>query len=231
MMRRTRLCARPCRPEWRVGDVRAEWPSAADQHLVMMVVTGSLNRRPAGQAGPEPARDSPRQRGHDDLVELVIGERLVRGLERAGTPQIALGRDAQRSEVGRHPAEPLPGLRARFLVGGRATVIRRPPCHAGRQAGVRDEHVEAYPARLAAGPGPSPGAGPMPAGDQDRPVLVAVVSAVASSRVRSSRPARLVAPAGAGCPARLSSAASRDLRCGPGDTRGIGGTSSPTIQS
>ena len=37
-----------------------------------------------------------------------------------GTPEIALDGDAQRSEVGQHLVEPLPGLRGRLLVGGGA---------------------------------------------------------------------------------------------------------------
>src|SRR5881394_3930966 len=46
------------------------------------------------QVGPEPARDAPGQGGHDDLVELVIGEYCSDGLQRDGTPQISLNGDA-----------------------------------------------------------------------------------------------------------------------------------------
>src|SRR6266540_5423888 len=83
------------------------------------------------QVRPEPARDVLGQGGHDDLVELVIGAHFVNGLQRAGASEIALDRDADRSKAGQHQAEALPGLRGRLLVGGGASVIRRPPPHAG----------------------------------------------------------------------------------------------------
>src|SRR6266536_571675 len=107
------------------------------------------------QVRPEPARDVLGQGGHDDLVELVIGAHFVNGLQRAGASEIALDRDADRSKAGQHQAEALPGLRGRLLVGRGASVIRRPPPHAGlgedaagrhrvilRGFGVRDNHEE-----------------------------------------------------------------------------------------
>jgi hypothetical protein len=47
------------------------------------------------QAGPEPARNAPGQGGHDDLVELMIGEHLFHGFQRAGAAEIALDGGAQ----------------------------------------------------------------------------------------------------------------------------------------
>jgi PadR family transcriptional regulator AphA len=116
---------------------------------------------PVGQVGPQPVRDGPGQRGYDDLVELVIGEGLLHGLHRLGTAQVTFDGDTQRTQVSQHLAEPLPGLRARLLIGGGASVVRHPPCHAGLQdtcrgghvrivcrSGVRDEQVERARSRL-----------------------------------------------------------------------------------
>jgi len=107
------------------------------------------------QAGPEPARDVLRQGGHDDLIELAIGARLLNGLQRVGAAQIALDRHAQFSKAGQHQAEALPGLRGRLLISGGASIVRRPPPHAGLGEhaagrhrivpcgfGVRDDHEE-----------------------------------------------------------------------------------------
>src|SRR5271157_2431433 len=113
-----------------------------------------------GQVGPEPARDDLGQGDHDDLVELVIGEHLLHGLKRAGTPEIALDGNAQRSQVGQHLAEPLPGLGSRLLIGGGRSVICHPPPHAGleqdatrpgvilRGPRVRDKHEERTRSRV-----------------------------------------------------------------------------------
>jgi len=99
--------------------------------------------------------------GHDDLVEPVIGEHLLHGLHRLGTAQVTLDGDIQRTQVSQHLAEPLPGLRARFLIGGGVPVVRHRPCHAGLQdtsrrghvrivcrPGVRDEQAERARSRL-----------------------------------------------------------------------------------
>ena len=94
-----------------------------------------------GQVCPQPARDGAGQRGHDDLVEPVIGEHLLHGLQRLGTAQVTLDGDTQRAQVSQHLAEPLPGLRARLLIGGGASVVRHPPCHAGLQDTSRGGHV------------------------------------------------------------------------------------------
>jgi len=107
------------------------------------------------QVGPEPARDVLGQGGHDDLVELAIYACLPDGLQGVGAAQIALDRHAQRGMPVQYQAETLPGLRGRLLVGGRASVIGRPPPHAwlwkhaaGRHGivlcglSVRDDHEE-----------------------------------------------------------------------------------------
>ena len=83
-----------------------------------------------GQIGSQPAGERLGQGGHDDFVEMVIGEHLLDGLERAGAAEGAVHRDALRGEAGRHLAEPLPGLSGRLLVGGRWRVVRHPPPHA-----------------------------------------------------------------------------------------------------
>jgi len=118
---------------------------------------------PVRQVGPQPARQMPGQRRHDDLVELVIGECLLDRLQRVGSSQITFGGDAQRTQLRQQLTELPPGLGGRRLIASRASVVRSPPRHAGlqdisgrgyarvvRRRGVRDEQVERT--RLRVGP-------------------------------------------------------------------------------
>jgi hypothetical protein len=94
--------ARPRRPgSWRWSAAADDLASvlarlAADRAAAQLAgqrsVTGDDGRdrqsEPAlclmRQVGPEPARDGLGQGGHDDLVELAIGARLLDGLQRVG---------------------------------------------------------------------------------------------------------------------------------------------------
>src|SRR5450755_814219 len=113
------------------------------------------------QISLEPARDSPGQSSHDDLVELMIGGYFFHGLERVGTAELPLDGEVQRGEVAQHLLEPLPSLHGRLLIGGRPSVVRRPPPRAGMAehssgcisvivggAGVRNEHEKGARSRL-----------------------------------------------------------------------------------
>ncbi len=86
--------------------------------------------RLTGQPGSEPARDAPRQSGHDNLVELATGAHLLKGRQRVWVAEFALHRHTQRSEAGQHRTEPLPCMRGRLLIGSRARIRCRPPPHA-----------------------------------------------------------------------------------------------------
>jgi hypothetical protein len=103
-------------------DVRVLAASAQGQRLVMMVVTGSPNRRSArwGRSARSQCETGRGSVATMILVEPVIGEHLLHGLHRLGTAQVTLDGDTQRTQVSQHLAEPLPGLRARLLIGGGA---------------------------------------------------------------------------------------------------------------